>query len=117
MLRLAFTRAMSSSHSAAPGPVETAIRTKLFELLNPTELTLTNDSWQHRHHHAMREAGGGNGETHFSIQIVSEAFAGKSMMQRHRMIYGALSEEMQQGLHALSLKTKTPEEAAKAAAS
>ncbi|KZV85858.1 bola-like protein [Exidia glandulosa HHB12029] len=108
---------MSTAAAAASGgPVETAIRTKLTETLNPTELAITNDSWQHRHHHAMRETGGGNGETHFSIQVVSDAFAGKSMMQRHRMIYGALAEEMQQGLHALSLKTKTPEEVAKAAA-
>jgi stress-induced morphogen len=47
----------------------------------------------------------------FSLQIVSAAFAGKTLMQRHRLIYGALQEELAAGLHALSLKTKTPEEA------
>ncbi|KAF8606182.1 bola-like protein [Ceratobasidium sp. AG-I] len=101
--------------SSPSGPVSQSIRTKLTQQFNPTELKITNDSWQHRHHTAMRESGGGNGETHFSVQIVSESFAGKSAMQRHRLIYGALSEELAQGLHALSLHTKTPSEATAAA--
>ncbi|KZT26732.1 bola-like protein [Neolentinus lepideus HHB14362 ss-1] len=92
------------------GPVETAIREKLMTLLQPTELTITNDSWQHRHHAAMRAQGGSSGETHFSVQIVSDAFRGKNTLQRHRMIHSALSDELGQGLHALSLKTKTPDE-------
>lgn len=120
-------------------------------------MVITNDSWQHRHHNAMREVGGGNGETRrfksriltgyarclnysraspdFSVQVVSNAFEKKVMlrffhgfcfcsshtspqstMQRHRMIYSALSEEFAQGLHALSLKTKTEAEAAVMAA-
>ncbi|KAJ8455091.1 hypothetical protein ONZ45_g19055 [Pleurotus djamor] len=78
--------------------------------LQPSELVIVNDSWKHRHHVAMKEQDGGNGETHFSIQIVSDAFKGKSTMQRHRMIYSLLSEEFAQGLHALSLNTKVPEE-------
>ncbi|EPQ57546.1 bola-like protein [Gloeophyllum trabeum ATCC 11539] len=93
------------------GPVETSIREKLTTLLQPAELTITNDSWQHRHHAAMRAQGGGSGETHFSVQVVSDAFRGKNTLQRHRMIHSALSDEFAQGLHALSLKTKTPEEA------
>ncbi|KAH9949564.1 bola-like protein [Amylocystis lapponica] len=99
---------------AAGGPVETSIRAKLTSTLAPALLTISNDSWQHRHHAAMRTAGGGNGETHFSIEVVSDAFKGKSTMQRHRLIYATLSEELAQGLHALSLKTKTPEELQKA---
>ncbi|KAF7428270.1 hypothetical protein PC9H_007491 [Pleurotus ostreatus] len=90
--------------------VEGAIRQKLTSSLEPSELTITNDSWKHRHHVAMREQGGGSGETHFSVQIVSEAFKGKNTMQRHRMIYSLLSDEFSKGLHALSLKTKTPDE-------
>ncbi|KAH9931113.1 bola-like protein [Epithele typhae] len=94
--------------SAAPaGPVEDAIRAKLTELLKPSQLDITNDSWQHRHHAPMRAASGGNGETHFSVHVVSDAFQGKNTMQRHRMIYGALADEFAAGLHALSLKTKT----------
>ncbi|QRV96551.1 bolA domain protein [Ceratobasidium sp. AG-Ba] len=106
---------MSNPPSATtPGPMHQSIQTKLTELLKPTTFEIQNDSWQHRHHAAMRESGGGNGETHFTLRIVSDAFKGKSTMQRHRMIYGALSEELAQGLHALSLQTKTPEEATKA---
>jgi BolA protein len=48
------------------------------------------------------------------VNVVSEAFNGKSTMQRHRLIYGALSKDFEAGLHALSLNTKTPAEVAKA---
>ena len=44
-------------------------------------------------------------------QVVSEAFAGKPLIARHRLIYSALAEELQAGLHALQLSTKTPAEA------
>jgi len=43
---------------------------------------------------------------------VSAAFAGKSLIERHRLVFGALSEEMKGPIHALTLKTKTPEEVA-----
>ena len=43
-------------------------------------------------------------------QIVSDAFAGKPLVARHRLVYGALAEELQAGLHALQLSTKTPAE-------
>lgn len=113
LFSLTVTRMASSSTPSPAGPVEMAIREKLTTALQPSELGITNDSWQHRHHSAMRAQGGGNGETHFSIQVVSELFRGKNTMQRHRMIYSALSNELAEGLHALSLKTKTPEEAEK----
>ncbi|KAI0630384.1 bola-like protein [Trametes polyzona] len=102
--------ASDSTAASSGGPVERAIRAKLTDLLKPSQLDITNDSWQHRHHAAMRAEGGGNGETHFTINVVSEEFQGKNTMQRHRMIYSALSEELSAGLHALSLKTKTPVE-------
>ncbi|KAF8520451.1 bola-like protein [Hysterangium stoloniferum] len=98
------------SSASSPGPVELSIRTKLTTLLSPSSLTIKNDSWQHRHHEAMRESQE-SGETHFSVNVISDVFKGKTTMQRHRLIYGALSEELSNGLHALSLKTKTPEEA------
>ncbi|KAH9957921.1 bola-like protein-domain-containing protein [Russula dissimulans] len=97
-------------------PVERAIRGKLTTLLRPSILTITNDSWQHRHHAAMREQDGGNGESHLSIQVVSEEFVGKTTMERHRMIYAALAEELKNGLHALSLNAKTHAEILKAEA-
>ncbi|KAL4074185.1 bola-like protein-domain-containing protein [Scleroderma yunnanense] len=101
---------MSTWAVGSPRPVETAIREKLTTLLQPTQLIITNESHLHRHHAAMRVQGGGNGETHFTVQVVSGVFNGKGTMQRHRMIYAALSDELAQGLHALSLSTKTPEE-------
>ncbi|EEB99071.1 hypothetical protein MPER_01311 [Moniliophthora perniciosa FA553] len=82
------------------GPVSMSIRQKV----------QPNYPLQHRHHAAMRAQEGSNGETHFSINVVSEAFEGKTTIQRHRMIYDILVEELQQGLHSLSLKTKTPAE-------
>lgn len=48
---------------------------------------------------------------HWEALVVSAAFAGKSLIERHRMVFGALSEEMKGPIHALTLKTKTPEEA------
>jgi len=92
------------------GPVEDAIRTKLTELLRPSSIRITNDSWQHRHHKAMQEQHNNNGETHFSVEVISNEFENKTTIQRHRMIYNALSEPFAQGLHALSLITKTEAE-------
>ncbi|KAF8070656.1 bola-like protein-domain-containing protein [Lyophyllum atratum] len=104
-------RYLTTMDTATPGPLETSIRDKLVRVLQPTSVTISNDSWQHRHHAPMRAQGGGNGETHFSIQVISDSFKGKNTMQRHRMVYSALSEELSQGLHSLSLKTRTTDEA------
>ncbi|KAI7855027.1 bola protein, partial [Circinella umbellata] len=82
------------------------------EALEPSTLEIVNESHLHAHHAAMR--GNTNPETHFNITIVSDKFAGKTMMQRHRLVYGLLNEELQNGIHALSLKTKTKEEIEKA---
>jgi acid stress-induced BolA-like protein IbaG/YrbA len=53
----------------------------------------------------------GDGE-HFEALIVSEAFRGKSRVQRHQLVYAALGERMRAEIHALSMRTLTPEEAA-----
>ncbi|KAF9339998.1 hypothetical protein BGZ91_003944 [Linnemannia elongata] len=98
--------------SQQEGPVTTSIRSTLTELLKPEALEIINDSAKHAHHSAMR--GVDSKETHFRVNVVSETFAGKSTMQRHRLIYGALSKDFEAGLHALSLNTKTPAEVAKA---
>ena len=57
----------------------------------------------------VRVAGDG---THFEAVIVSEAFRGKTRVQRHQMVYAALGERMREEIHALSMRTLTPEEAA-----
>lgn len=51
--------------------------TQLTASLAPTHLAISNDSAAHRHHAPMRESGGGNGETHFTVQVVSAEFEGK----------------------------------------
>ncbi len=53
----------------------------------------------------------GDGE-HFEALIVSEAFRGKSRVQRHQLVYATLGERMREEIHALSMRTLTPEEAA-----
>jgi len=53
----------------------------------------------------------GDGE-HFEALIVSEAFRGKSRVQRHQFVYAALGERLRGEIHALSMRTLTPEEAA-----
>ena len=53
----------------------------------------------------------GDGQ-HFQALVVSTAFAGKSRIQRHQLVYAALGERMREEVHALSMKTLTPEELA-----
>ena len=57
----------------------------------------------------VRVAGDGQ---HFEALIVSEAFRGKTRIQRHQLVYAALGERMREEIHALSMRTLTPEEAA-----
>ncbi|CAO1616893.1 unnamed protein product [Sympodiomycopsis kandeliae] len=90
--------------------IESSMRSKLTEKFQPQTLNIRNDSSKHAHHAAMVAQGGGNGETHFFIDIVSEAFAGQTQIARHRAINGLLADEFASGLHALSLRTKTPAE-------
>ena len=81
--------------------LEAAIQEKLLENLSPERMKLVNESHMHS---------GPGTETHFNLIIVSEAFAGKNRVQRHRQIYGALGAELKAGVHALTMKTLTPEE-------
>ncbi len=52
-----------------------------------------------------------SGDDHFEMTVVSPAFAGKPRIARHKMVYAALGDNMREAVHALALKTKTPEEA------
>ena len=83
---------------------------QITESLNPSFLEIHNDSHLHSHHKAM--AGSASQETHFRVVITSEAFKSKVQPARHRMVYSLLKEEMAQegGIHALQLRTRTPEE-------
>lgn len=90
--------------------VRTTIERKLTEALAPTRLDVIDDSARHAGHMGHRHHG--DGETHFRVEIVSAAFAGKSRVERHRLVNALLAEELAGSVHALQLATLTPEEAA-----
>ncbi len=71
----------------------------LRERLQPISLTVVDESHQHIGHAGWREGG----ETHFRLDIVSAAFAGKSRVERHRMVNEVLADAFQLGLHALAI--------------
>ncbi|KAL0726956.1 hypothetical protein Bca4012_023049 [Brassica carinata] len=100
----------SVSKIVALGSRGMRIREKLEEELNPVELEVEDVSYQHAGHAAVRGSAGADGETHFILRVVSDAFQGKSLVKRHRMVYDLLQEELQSGLHALSIVAKTPAE-------
>ncbi|GIL83354.1 hypothetical protein Vretimale_11293 [Volvox reticuliferus] len=107
------------SISTSSTPVQDSMQRKLVEALRPTVLNISNDSAQHAGHASAMAArhgkAGESGETHFRVEVVSEAFEGMSQVKRQRMIYQLLEEEFAMGLHALSLITRTPAEAQAAA--
>ncbi|KAF3438379.1 hypothetical protein FNV43_RR21141 [Rhamnella rubrinervis] len=89
----------------------TKIKTKLQSAFEARILELEDVSHRHASHAAVK--GNPNfaaGETHFNLRIVSPRFEGQSLVKRHRMVYDALAEELQSGLHALSIVAKTPQE-------
>ena len=74
--------------------------------LEPQSLDLVDESEQHRGHAGYREGGG----THWRLSIVSGRFSGRSTLERHRMVYGALGNLMQHPIHALAITARSPEE-------
>ncbi|OQO08653.1 hypothetical protein B0A48_06523 [Cryoendolithus antarcticus] len=103
-----------SSTSASKTPMEDAIRQKLGDALKPTSIEIFNDSHKHAHHKAMADST--SKETHFRLFVTSEAFKSKMQPARHRMVYALLKDEIaaEGGIHALQLRTRTPEEDEKA---
>ena len=93
-------------HAAATGPVATEMLRRLNSALSPTHVRLVDDSEKHRGH------GGYNpeGESHFTLEIESEAFAGTSRVERQRMIYKALGDLMRERVHALQIRARAPGE-------
>ena len=83
------------------------ISTTLEERLHPISLSVEDESHRHVGHAGWREGG----ETHFRIDIVSGAFAGKSRIQRHRMVNEVLGGAFERGLHALAIQARAPGEA------
>ena len=90
----------SSTQSQSGGPVEHIIRDKLTAAFHPQHLAVLNES-------SMHSVPPGS-ETHFSVVVVSDAFDGVSLIQRHRAVHSALSTELSSGVHALSVTARTP---------
>jgi BolA family transcriptional regulator, general stress-responsive regulator len=82
------------------------ITKKLTEAFTPVSLQVLDESHQHEGHAGHRPGG----QTHFRVYIVSEAFKGKSRLERHRMINQLLSAEMEGGIHALAIHAAAPGE-------
>ena len=74
--------------------------------LEPVNLELVDESAQHAGHAGARPSG----NTHWRLTIVSPRFAGQPTLARHRMIYQALGELMQNPIHALAITARAPEE-------
>jgi BolA family transcriptional regulator, general stress-responsive regulator len=81
------------------------IEKRLTEVFTPQSLNIVDES----HKHAGHASAGGAG--HFAVEIVADAFAGKTLIQRHRLVYDALDDAMNTEIHALSIKASTPAEA------
>ncbi len=82
-----------------------AIRIQLQAHFQPSHLDIEDDSAAHAGH-----AGARDGKGHFNITIVSTEFEGKTLMQRHRMVYKALTDLLATDIHALSIQALTPEQ-------
>ena len=83
------------------------IAARLKASLDPVSLEVVDDSGKHAGHSGARAGG----ETHYSLAVVSAAFAGKSRVQRHRLVYDALAAEIAAGVHALAIDARAPGEA------
>ena len=88
------------------GAVADSIDRKLRAGLAPSQLAIVDDSSKHAGHSGHREGG----ESHFTVEIVSAAFAGQSRVARQRLVYDLLKDEFAAGLHALALVTRAPDD-------
>ena len=88
------------------GPLAQEIARLLTQACTPTRLDVINDSAKH-HGHAGHD---GSGESHFTVEIESAAFAGVGRLQRQRMVNAALGDIPGQRVHALAIRAKAPGE-------
>lgn len=82
------------------------IRGIITQGLTPSYFQLTDDSAKHAGHAGARP----EGQTHYSLVLESQAFAGLNQVKRHQLIYGLLEPELKSGLHALSIQAYAPGE-------
>lgn len=88
----------------ALGPLGTSIKDKLTRAFQPQSLDVIDES----HLHAGHAGSHPDGESHFRVKIVSDAFAGKSRVDAHRMVNAALADEFKSRLHALAIQASAP---------
>jgi BolA protein len=81
-----------------------ALLRERLQALAPTHLDIRDDSARHAGHAGATQGG------HYAVSIVSARFAGLPVMRRHRLVYDAAGDLMRNGIHALSISAKTPEE-------
>ena len=91
---------------ASTAPLAEIIADRLHAALAPSQLSVSNDSAQHRGH----MGDDGSGESHFSVTIESPAFAGQSRVARQRMVNAALADLLATRIHALAIKARAPGE-------
>ncbi|WP_137391829.1 BolA family protein [Rhodoligotrophos defluvii] len=88
------------------GPIGHAISEKLSRAFAPARLDIVDESHLHQGHAGHHP----EGESHFRVHIVSEAFANKRAVERHRMVNRVLAEELASRVHALAITAKAPGE-------
>ena len=88
------------------GTIAAEITRRLEEALAPSQLDVRNDSARHRGH----AGDDGSGESHFSVEIVSERFEGMNRLERQRAVNAALGDLMRERVHALAIKARAPGE-------
>ncbi|XP_032512768.2 bolA-like protein DDB_G0274169 [Danaus plexippus] len=92
----------SRTMCTASGVIANSIRQKLHTALQTKHLEVLNESYMHN---VPKGA-----ETHFKVVVVSEQFEGLALLKRHRLVNDILKEELQNGVHALSIVAKTPQQ-------
>jgi len=88
------------------GPVGQEIARRLQAALAPEHLAVVNDSARHRGH----LGDDGSGESHFTVDVVAAAFAGKSRVARQRLVNAALADLLRERVHALAIRARAPGE-------
>ncbi len=86
-------------------PTAQQLEQRLRATLQPVTLEVLDESFQHHGHAGANGTGFG---THFRVRITSHLFTGKSPVMRHRLVYDALADFMDQGLHALAIEAQSP---------
>ena len=86
-------------------PSAALLTQRLQQVLHPVELEVIDESALHSGHAGAHESGFGS---HFRVRITSHLFTGKTPVARHRLVYDALQDFMDQGLHALAIEAKSP---------